>query len=344
MSETREFEAALRARIAQVEPLRKKARRTEWLRVLGVAILVLLGLALLAGAAVGSIWVVGNFVTTNMAVVIGVMLVSASLSVYASVRAVNAFLHWREGDVAAYEEQFRRQVIAATLREALPGCATSLDGVIDAAVFEASALFSRGPDLIRSTGSFSCTCGGTRFRGSVMQVKRESYSSERRTNVKIPTMTGVFVHLERPVDVRSTVRLADARVYEGWEGLKWGVARRANTVKAASGVAEFDTDSMVVLDEGETAVPPMPKRLYERFVEVRKLVGQPIFVSLNATGVYLAVAVEAERLPLEPRLNTANRPEELAGEFELLRRTVGGVNILSEALPGGEMEMGNGTA
>lgn len=333
MSETGALETSLRARIAQVEPLRKQARRTEWLRIVGVAALVLLGLALLAGSAVGSLWVMGNYVTKNMIAVFGVMLVSVGVVVYVSVRTVNAFLHWREGDNTIYVDQFREHVIAATLREALPGCSTALEGMIDAAAFEASELFAKGPDQFRSTGGFSGTARGAPFRGSVLQVKKKTYSSERRTDVLVPYLTGIFVQLQFPVDVRSTVRLVDARVYEGWEGLKWGVVRRGRTVKAKSGIAEFDANSMVVLDEGETAVPPIPESLYRKFLEVRELVGQPVFVSLNATGLYVVVAVEADRLPLEERLNTANRPEALAREFELIRRTAKAAAILREALP-----------
>lgn len=61
---------------------------------------------------------------------------------------------------------------------------------------------------------------------------------------------------------------------------------------------------------------------------------RPVFASFNATGLYLAVAIRSgDRFPLEERLNTANRPEELADDIELMERVVRALEMLRRVFP-----------
>ncbi|HBY62084.1 MAG TPA: hypothetical protein DEH78_19870, partial [Solibacterales bacterium] len=194
----------------------------------GCAALMALCLALFAGSVVGALWVTGTFLSTSTWALLVAGLGAAALTLGLSFWVFGRFLRWGEGAETAYQEAFRQVVILPSLREALPQCAVNVTGEIDLARFEASELFQKGAQEVKATCGFAGEAGGARFRGSILRVTRQSYSSERKGNVTIPYLTGIFVHLETQAarGAVGTVRLADAKVYEGWDRQRGGVLRR----------------------------------------------------------------------------------------------------------------------
>jgi hypothetical protein len=89
---------------------------------------------------------------------------------------------------------------------------------------------------------------------------------------------------------------------------------------------------MVVLDQEHGGMPPVPPALAQAWLDLDVLIGHPVFLALNQTGIYLAVATRMGRLPLDSRVQLANRPEELAEDLALLQRIVQGVETLRKAL------------
>ncbi len=329
--------AALRQRIPLVEALRRRARSVAWRRAAGCLVLGVLFLAALAGAVVGSLWVLGNFVTQNLWIVVPSMLASVVAVVVLFVGAFKAAARWGEDVERRYVTTFRSQVVLPTLGEGLPGCTPSVDGLIDIATFDASALFSPHHDhrLFESHYGLTGRVQGAPLRGSMVRARKHVHSREgRQHQPDVTFFKGIFFHVDYPVDVPGTVRLVDDRLYLGADRPEWGISRRENTVRVQSGFDAFDRESLAVVDQGQEVIPPLPEAAFHVWPKVRALIDRPVFASFNATGLYLAVAIRSgDRLPLEERLNTANRAEDLADDIELLQRVVRALEMLRQVFP-----------
>lgn len=325
---------SLRERVNRVEAARKAARRSGWMRVLLGVFLFLLCLPWVGGIILGSLWTLGNVLVDDPSVplVLIVTLASAAIAIGSLFLLARALFRWLGDAQPAYAQSFRQQVTLPSLREALPGLSPILDGPITLQDFDASALFLPNADDFSAPFGFHGNAGALPFRGSMLDVRKLGYSHEHRMQVRVPFFRGIFLHMAHPVPLPSTLRLVHAQVYEGWDRNTWDIKRRAHTVKARGNNPHFDAVAMVVLDEQHDGMPPVPPALLQAWLELDALIGKPVFLAFNQSGIYLAVATGTERLLLEPRTQFANRPEELADELALLQRTVQGVEVLRKAL------------
>ncbi|MCL4849458.1 MAG: hypothetical protein KJ066_23140 [Acidobacteria bacterium] len=328
--------SALRQRLPLLEDLRRRARSVAWRRAAGCLVLGVLFLAALAGTAVGSLWVLGNFVTQSLWIVVPLMLASVVAVVVLFVGAFKAAARWGEDVERQYVTTFRNQVVLPTLDEGLPGCTPSADGLIDIATFDASALFSSHHDhrLFESHYGLTGQVQGAAFRGSMVRARKHVHSRQNRQHQPdVTVFKGIFFHVDHPVDVPGTVRLVDDHLYPGADRPEWGIVRREHTVRVQSGVDAFDREALAVVDKDQEVIPPMPEAAFHAWPEVRALIDRPVFASFNATGLYLSVAISSgDRFPLEERLNTANRAEELADDIALIERVVRALDMLRRAL------------
>jgi hypothetical protein len=326
--------AALRERLAPVEGLRKRARTVAASMLAGYLVLGLFSLAVLAVAVVGALWLVTHFVSDHPLVMLGATVAGFAGGLTLAILAFKAFSRLGDRAEAAYVSGYEQQAILPTLREALPGCTVTAEGNVDLATFDASGLFRTGADFFSARFGFAGVAGGVAYRASVVEARKAPSVHKDNHSKPIRYFVGVFVRLERPVNVPGTVRLVHAEAYQGGQYSAWGIQPPHGIVKAANGLAMLDAAGAVILDKGETTVPPVPPRIFETWAELRQRLGRPIFVSFNATGSYLAVATGTEklpRLPLGESLGT-NDPEELASEIELVQRVRQAVELLQQRL------------
>lgn len=326
--------ASLRERVVRVESARKAARRSSWMQVVLGIFLFVLCLPWIGGVALGSVWTLGNVLVQDPSpLLVGVVLFgAAAIAIWLLYLFARALFRWVGDANPAYEQAFREHVVLPSLGDALPGVSPMLDGPVTMEDFDASSLFLPKADDFSAPYGFTGKAGSVTFRGSMLDVRKWSYSNERKMRIRVPYFRGIFVHIAGPMPLPGTLRLVHLEVYEGWNGQQWGVERRGATVKTQSGNPQFDALAAVVLDEQSNGMPPVPAALLQAWLGLDASIGKPVFLALNQTGVYLTVATGTERLPLEPRVQFANRPEELAEELELLRKVVQGVETLRRAL------------
>ncbi|MCW5962937.1 MAG: hypothetical protein KIT83_02775 [Bryobacterales bacterium] len=326
--------AAFTHRLPAVEPLRRRARNTVGLQVAGYVVLVGCFLLLLAGVPVGTMWFLGNFVTQNLAVVFGTALVVAVGVVSLAVFSFKRFSRWRGDSQAQYVEAFRNQVVIPTLRDLAPRLHASADGLISSETFKASKLFSPRHDRFAAAYGFVGEMGGVRYSGSTIRAWKYVADVRHERREDATYFKGVFFHINRPVEWPGTVRLVDREGYESGAGGDLSVVRHGNTVRVSSRLEAFDPEAALVIDEAVETPPAIPEQVFHTWVELRKLLSQPLYISFNATGVYLALSTPAsQRWPLEDRLHVQNNPEELAADAELLQRVLRAVELLRLLFP-----------
>ncbi len=307
--------------IDTLEPLRRHVHKTLKWSALAVLGAILFCLLLLAGLPLAAVWGTGKYLTQNSAVIIAVALLSLGLAIFYTVLTMKAIFRWRADVEPAYREQFRRHFLAPSLAEALPGFVANTDGAFDPTQFDASRLFRPSTSLI-STAGFS----SGPLRGAVLQTRHVSGESDT------PIFTGILIHIARPIALRAPVRLVDTHVYTGHDREKWGVTRCGQTVQSATGIPAFDAVATVILDQDHPTLPPLPARLYQTWLEVRAHLNQPIFLSCLPDGLWLAVATERRRIPLEPQFASPNDPAELQAELRLLQSAIRAASALDQAL------------
>ncbi len=326
--------AAFDQRLPQLESMRRRTRSLALLQFSGYITLSAFYLALLAGGFVGTIWFLGNHVTQNLAVVFGFAMVVAVGVVALAIISFKRFSRWRGDAQYEYISAFRSQAVIPTLRDFLPGLSTNVEAAMSVETFKASELFEPRHDRFEASYGFEGNLGGVRFTGSAIRVWKHISDVRHERKEDVTYFKGLFFHLERPMSWPGTVRLVDREHYAAGKAGGIRVIRRGGTVQVSNMVQAFDPEAMLVIDESVGTPPPIPEQMFRTWVELRKLLGKPIFVSFNATGVYLALAIpESQRWPLEERLHTENKAEELAEDTELLQRVLRGVELLRRLFP-----------
>jgi hypothetical protein len=317
--------AVLAERLARVEPLRRAALRTELLRLAAYGAAGLAFLALLPATAVGSMWLLGNFVTQNLAIVVPAMLAAVAGVIALAIVTFKRLTRWRATPDADYRAAFRSMVIAPTLREALPDFVIDSAPAFDAAAFDASALFAPADDRHEVSLALTGTIDGQRLRIWVLRVWRHGYSHDRKQSVDVTIFRGLQVHAPASLAMRGTVRVVSRHEYEGGDRPKWGVVRRGGTVRVTQPVDGLPHEAALVLDEGMTDPPPVAAALAGAWPSLRAAMATaaPAFASVNAGGLYAAWATPAShRAMLEAELSAPNNADELAREAVALQRAV----------------------
>lgn len=326
--------AAFAQRLAPLEAVRRKTSRIVLAQLAGYVTIFVVFLALLVGGFVGTVWFLGNHVTQNLAVVFGSALVVAVGVVALAVLSFKRFSRWRGDAQDQYQTAFRNQAVIPVLRDFLPGLSIRAEGAISVDTFKASELFEPRHDRFKAVYGFEGNLGGVRFTGSTLRAWKNIQDVRHERKEDVTYFKGLFFHLERPVGWPGTVRLVDREHYTTGEAGGIRLVRRGRTVHASNVAEAFDSQAMLVIDEAVATPPAIPEPVFRTWLELRKLLGKPLFVSLNASGVYLALAIpEAQRWPLEDRLHTPNQAEELAEDTELLQRALQAVGLLRRMFP-----------
>lgn len=315
--------AVLAERLARVEPLRRAASRTEWQRLAAYGAAGLAFLALLPAAAVGSMWLLGNFVTQNLVIVVPAMLATVAGVIALAIVTFKRLTRWRAAPEADYRAAFRSEVIVPTLREALPGFVVDAAPAFDAAAFDASALFAPARDRHEVSLALTGTIDGQQLRVSVLRVWRHSYSHDRKQSADVTIFRGLQVHAPAATGQRGTVRVVSRHEYQGGDRPEWGVVRRGGTVRVTQPVDGLPQDAALVLDEGMNEPTPVAAALVRAWPALRAATAAPVFTSVNAGGLYAAWATPAShRAMLEAELTAPNDAGELAREVAALQRAV----------------------
>jgi hypothetical protein len=334
MTTTSALLVAFEQRLPLVEALRRKTRSLALLQLAGYITIFVFFLALLVGGFVGTIWYLGNFVTQNLVVVFGTALAVAAGVILLAIFSFKRFARWRGDAQDEYVAAFRNQVVLPTLRDFLPGLSVSSEGTMSVDTFKASQLFEPSHDRFKAAYGFEGSLGGVRFMGSTIRAWKYIHEVRHERMEDVTYFNGLFFHLERPVSWPGTVRLVDRQHYATGEAGGIRVVRRSGTAHVHNVAEAFDPGAMLVIDEAVGTPPAIPEQAFRTWLELRKLLGKPLFLSFNATGVYLALAIpESQRWPLEERLHAPNQAKELAEDTERLQRALRAVELLRRLFP-----------
>lgn len=298
-------------------------------------LLFVVGIPVLGGSTVGALWATGMFITRRTAALLAVTVGNVVLMLVLGYKLLDRILKIGRDDQPEYEAEFRRRVAMPLLKEVLPECEPGAGPLIEAAVFDASGLFKPGYAEIVTECGFTGRASETPYRASVMRAGRQvnkagGAGSSGPRQFWLRHFAGVFVLLERPVQIAATVRLVDP-VYQEPADTS-GMVRNPNLVRSSSGDASFDSAFWLLLDKGQSAAPPIPEGVKRACAEIRASLGKPVMISFNNTGTYLAVLTGHERLPLSPELPAEGAAELLAEELEWLRRIPAAVETLRRGL------------
>lgn len=324
--------ADLSGRLARVEPLRLAARRTEWLRLAAYLVAGLVSLALLAAVPVGALWLLGSFVTRHLAAIVATLLASVGGVLWLAIATFRRLSRWRADVEPRYRDAFRDEVIAPTLAEVLPGMVVDA-GAAGAVSLDASGLFAREHDRVEVTLAADGAVADAPLRLEVLRAWRRGYSYDRKQSVDVTVFRGVLARLGRGADLPGTVRVVDEEVYAGADRPRWGVVRRQGTVRVTEPADRLEPGVAIVLDEGTTGAPPVAYAVARIWPRLREAAGGPVFVSVNASGTYLACPTPSSwRALLEAGVTAADGAEELAGELERLGRIAQAAGGLAEVV------------
>jgi hypothetical protein len=334
----------LEARLTQIDEERRRCKAADRKRLLIMVLTFVLGIPLLAGGTVGVLWVMGNFVSRRTVALIGAVLATWAVLIYAGYQSMELATRTGKPEEASLKAAFDERVLLPVLREALPRCRVSAEPLIDLAGLKASRLFHSHHNRMASTCGFAGEAGGCAFRASVVRLAYRQFGKplypgvgpvgETRSHQRRGFgFSGILVHLERRGPFAVTVRLVDPVYQNSPYGFE---TRRAHdVVLVKSGDAAFDEAFMVVLDQGQTAAPPIPEALRRVCCELRERFDLPVFVSFTDTGTYLAVATGDGRLPMQVENLIEPEAETLAKELEVIRKVPAAVEALSRALEAG---------
>lgn len=325
--------ADLAGRLVGVEPLRLAARRTEVLRLAAYLLVGLLFLALLAAAPIGSLWLLGRFVTRHMAAIVATLVGSVAGVFWLAIATFRRLSRLGSDVEPRYRAAFRDEVIAPTLSAALPGTVVDTDAATGASTLDASGLFAREHHRVEVTLAADGAVAAAPLRLEVLRAWRRGYSYDRKQSVDVTVFRGVLACVARGVELPGTVRVVDQEVYAGADRPRWGVVRRRGTVRVTQPAERLESGVEIVLDEGMSGAPPVAYAIAQLWPRLREAVGGPVFVWVGSSGTYLACPMPASgRALLEASLVSANDVERLAGEVERLRRIAEAAGWLAETV------------
>lgn len=314
--------ADLRLRLALLEPLRRRVIRVYWTRGL-LALLLLTSAAALAVAAsiASTLWVARATGASGEAelVVRIVPLVLAFVGPFVAI-ALGAFLavaaivrSFGRATVLEYDSRFRQELVAPLLRAAVPGAHLELEGRIDDAALEASALFTQEKWAGASGGLLvQGRADGVAFAASTLHIRARGGRLGRRVSV----FRGLFGSVQLPGRFDGTILVSDP------DGGGWpGSSRRPLRLQPVDvGDPAFALRFAVFARDSEQALRDLGAPVRALLLELRSRAGAPLCVSLHAGG--LAIAVPGRREPFRPERVRPSDAEELtrqAGLYALVR-------------------------
>jgi hypothetical protein len=311
--------AVLRERIESVEPARLRARYANFVRIGLLAVLGVCALPVLIGGVFGAVWLSGRYIAQSLVLVIVVFLVAVPAISYLLFLAGRRIFQIRAATVPEYEDAFCEQVVAPSLREALPGCRVSAARLEDPATYHGSRLFKK--DFVSFEGRIllTGTLDGVPWRCESLQVMVADYSgnihTRRRTH--FVAFRGLLVHLARQRSTCAPLRLLC--LPPGIEAPGHRLLLPAAHLQATTGDADFDASFRIIATSRHDPPSVITESLRRACLEAWEELRHPFFVSFNETGLYLAIMTPSP-VPLEPTLYRRPRPEELAAELGLMRK------------------------
>ena len=338
------FAPSLAARLAQIEPERRQFKAASRKSLLMAALTIVLAIVFFSGGTAGAVWAAGAFASQRPAVLIVAVLAVWAVLSYALYHCMDRATKLGEPAMAALQAAFNERLLLPALREALPRCQASAGPLIGLEGIRASRLFHSRHNRMLSTCGFSGEAAGSGFRATVLRLAYRQpgkplhpgigpMGEVRSHHRRGYGFSGILVHLERQTPFTTTVRLADP----AYQNSPWGfeTARAHDIVRSRSGDPVFDEAFLVLLDQGQTAAPPIPDALRRLCFELRELFGLPVFLSFTGTGTYLAIATGDGRLPMQLEHLEEPAAESLAKEISVINKVPAAVESLSSALHAG---------
>jgi len=325
---------SIRQRLGPLESTRPALRRKVLLNTILLVLVLLAALPLAFAVAVGCVWLLGTYVSQSaLSVVVGFP-VGIALAAYGTYRIIRPLLGRAAAIQQAYGQRWVDAFVIPEMRTALRGATVPANGAIDRADILASELFTFGA---RAQADIDLGCAGSSngIQWSAARVNIHTTSDDRQRDLTLTQhhFRGWFIRLDHPTSWPGTVRVVDRAVHTvhvpGYSNL---APAGQGVVRIDRGDPAFDDTGMIVLNQQYPTLPALPAGLLPAWLAMSKCLGHPIFLALNASGTYLAIATGDGPLPLDYSWMLANDPERLAADVLTLRQLPNAIGLLTTAL------------
>jgi hypothetical protein len=309
----------LRERLAALAPLRRRVIRVYWTRGLLVGALLALAAPLALASSLASAFFVGRAtgrspdgeLALHLAPILIAFLVPlAAVGLLSGSFALAILRRFGRRTIREYEIRHREQIVTPLLLGALPDATLDLDGRVGDAAIAASRLF--GADVRGASGALLAqgrACG-VAYAASVLGLAGSASGGRE------PLFQGFFAHLEVPGRFEDTTFVFDGARCPG---------PAADVVSIADDA--FCAQFVVRASQARSAQAALSPRMRALLLELRRLAGLPLQVSLHPGGVALAVPARLRGLLVAPRVRPGD-PAELtrqAGLYGLVREAARGL-------------------
>jgi hypothetical protein len=326
--------ASIRQRLAPLEQARPVLRRKVLANTALLVLVLLCALPLAFAAAVGCVWLLGTYVSQSVLSVIVGFPAGITLVAYGTYRIARPLLGRAAAIQQAYGQRWVDEFANPEMRAALPGATVPAAAGIDSSAVLASQLlsFSQRASIDADLG---CSGSSGDMRWSAVRLNIHTTTDDRQRDVTHTQhhFRGWFIRLDHPAAWPGTVRLVDRAVHTthvvGYSNL---TPAGQGVVSIGSGDPVFDATGMIVLDQQHPTLPSLPTGLLQAWLAVRKHLDHPIFLALNASGSYLAIATGDGPLPLDYNWIVASDAERLAADVHTLRQLPAAIGLLATAL------------
>jgi len=326
--------ASFAQRLPLVEDLRLQVRKQARFRLRTMGLLTLLLLVLAIAGVFGAIWYLAENVTDHPLAVgaTGFLLAIAAVALIAMVRDIAS--RWFADGTAPFVAAFRDQVTIPVLRASIPAVQFRPGEDLPAETIRNSGLYLETFKYLKTCGLFTGQIEGAPFAGSLVAISSKRWSGRDGQREVVHThFQGAFFHLARPLPVAGTVRIVDLPSYSGRRS-GYIIRRHGRIVQARNLLEHIDPEAAILLDEGQTAPPPLPESVFATWLELRKLLGEPFHLSFNSRGFYLGVPTKIHRAGILEDAETRPRePAELAEDVEALRQGLKALEPLRRIFP-----------
>ncbi len=296
----------LRARLAALEPLRRRVIRVYWTRGLLVASTSALAAPLALATSLASAFLVGR--TTGRSpdgelalhlapILLAFLIPLAAVGLGTVLLALAIVRRFDHATVREYEDRYREEIVSPLLRAQLPDARLDVRGRVEDAVIASSQLFGAKPDGASGAFLVRGRADGVAYAASVLKVWGKARGRRGRENLFL----GFFAHLDLPGRFEGTTFVVDVGGTPGAvpvadEAFSAQFAVRASHAQSAQGALS----------------PPVRTLL----LGLRRPADLPLQVSLHPGGLAVAVAAPMRGFLAAPRVRP-NDPAELAGRASL---------------------------
>jgi len=333
--------ADLEARVAALDPLRRRARRTTIVRVAVLVVLALLTIVAMVAAPVavlaGADACCEPMLKTHRWL-IAVLFLGSGIAVVAAGVAAGVFAYRVIGNALGdgYRRRFLDEVAAPLLSSAAPGAAVDVGRGLERAELERSALF---PEHLVYDTAFRVDgrAAGVAWTAGDVKAWRDVATSAGSTSARtrLTWLHGLYAWVDVPCPVPTPVLV----VGESYIDTGIRMARRMDLLRGETGDPAFDAVFQVLVGDKEREVPGLPADLRRALVDLRVQFGADAYFAVTPAGVAIAVPVygrmmQDSRRLLEARLLAANEAGELQREADLLAGVPAAAARISQAVAG----------